>query len=81
MNYLLVVIDALSKYAWVRPMKNKTARSLLEAFDFILFVGRKPEKLRTNKGKEFLKQSIQQYLKNKNIHFYTTNNEPNASIV
>ena len=27
-NYLLVVIDVLSKYVWVRPMKNKTARSL-----------------------------------------------------
>ena len=42
-NYLLVVIDVLSKYVWVRPMKNKTARSLLEAFDSILSEGRKPE--------------------------------------
>ena len=37
-NYLLVVIDVLSKYVWVRPMKNKTARSLLEVFDSILKV-------------------------------------------
>ena len=47
-NYLLVVIDVLSKYVWVRPMKNTTARSFLEAFDSILSEGRKPEKLRTN---------------------------------
>ena len=46
-NYLLVVTDVLSKYAWVRPMKNKTACSLLEVFDSILSEGRKPEKLRT----------------------------------
>ena len=37
-NYLLVVIDVLSKYVWVRSMKNKTACSLLEAFDSILSV-------------------------------------------
>ena len=28
-NYLLVVIDVLSKYVFVRLMKNKTARSIL----------------------------------------------------
>ena len=81
MNYLLVVIDVFSKYVWVRPMKNKTARSLLEAFDSILSEGRKPEKLRTDKGTEFLNESFQQYLKKKNIHFYTANNEPKASVV
>ena len=29
-NYLLVVIDVLSKYVWVRPIKNKTARVFLK---------------------------------------------------
>ena len=61
-NYLLVVIDVFSKYVWVRPMKNKTAHSLLEAFDSILSEGRKPEKLRTDKGTEFLNETFQQYL-------------------
>ena len=77
-NYynILVDIDVFSKYVWVRPMKNKTARSLLEAFDSILFDGRKPEKLRTDKGTEFLNKSFQQCLKKKNMHFYTANNEP-----
>ena len=68
-NYLLVVIDVLSKYVWVRPMKNKTARSLLEAFDSILSEGRKPEKLRTDKGTEFVNDSFQQYLRKKGISF------------
>ena len=80
-NYLLVVIDVFSKYVWVRPMKNKTAHSLLEAFDSILSKGRKPEKLRTDKGTEFLNETFQQYLKKKNIYFYTANNEPKASVV
>ena len=80
-NYLLVVIDVLSKYVWVRAMKNKTARSLLEAFDSILSEGRKPEKLRTDKGTEFVNESFQQYLKKKGIQFYTANNEPKAGVV
>ena len=62
-------------------MKNKTARSLLEAFDSILSEGRKPEKLRTDKGTEFVNDSFQHYLKKKGIQFYTANNEPKASVV
>ena len=80
-NYLLVVIDVLSKYVWVRLRKNKTACSLLEAFDSILSEGRKPEKLRTDKGTEFVNKSYKQYLKKKGIQFYTANNEPKASVV
>ena len=80
-NYLLVVIDVLSKYVWVRPMKNKTACSLFEAFDSILSEHRKPQKLRTDKGTEFLNESFQQYLKKKNIQFYMANKEPKASVV
>ena len=57
-NYLIVVIDVLSKYVRVRPMKNETVHSLLEAFDTVLSKGRKPEKLRTDKGTEFLNQSF-----------------------
>ena len=81
MNYLLVVIDILSKYVRVRLMKNETVHNLLEAFDTVLSAGRKLEKLRTDKGTEFLNQSFQQYLKKKYIQFCTANNEPKANVV
>ena len=59
-NYLLVFIDVFSKFLWVRPMKNKTARSLVQAFDSISGnEKRKPEKLRTDKGTEFINESFQ----------------------
>ena len=80
-NYLLVVIDVLSKYVRVKPMKNKTVHSLLKAFDSVLSEGRKPEKLRIDKGTEFLNESFRQYFKNKDIQFCTANNEPKASVV
>jgi hypothetical protein len=31
-EYLLTCIDVLSKYAWVVPLKDKTGKSLKEAF-------------------------------------------------
>ena len=34
-------------------MKNKTSLSLLEAFDSFLSEGRKPDRLKTDKGTEF----------------------------
>ena len=61
--------------------KNKIVHILLEAFDSVLSEGRKPEKLRTDKGTEFLKESFRQYLKKQDIQFCTANNEPKASVV
>ena len=80
-NYLLVVIDVFSKFLWVRSMKNKNAQSLVQTFDSILSEKRKPEKLRTDKGTEFINESFQQYLKKQGIQFYTATNEPKAAVV
>ena len=35
-KYLLTIIDVLSKYAWVVPVKDKTGKSITEAFQSIL---------------------------------------------
>ena len=80
-NYLLAVIYVFSKFLWVRPMKNKNARSHVQAFNPILSEKRKPEKLRTDKGTEFINESFQQYLKKQGIQFYTAMNEPKAAVV
>ena len=42
---------------------------------------KKPEKLRTDKGTEFINESFQQYLKKQGIQFYTATNEPKAAVV
>jgi transposase InsO family protein len=68
-RYLLVCIDVFSKYAWVVPLKNKTGPTLVEALKVILTSGRKPEKIMTDQGTEFL-----------NTHFRAYN-ETKASVV
>ena len=55
--------------------------SLLEEFDSVLSEGRKPEKLRTDKGTDILNESFWQYLKKKDIRCCTANNGQKASVV
>ncbi len=35
-TFLLTCIDVFSKYAWARPLKNKTGKEVTKAFDSIL---------------------------------------------
>ena len=44
-NYISTVTDALSKYAWVEPIKTKSLENLINAFERICKKGRQPEKL------------------------------------
>ena len=80
-RFLLTCIDVFSKFAWVIPLKNKTGESLVNGFQIILDTGRSPEKLETDKGTEFLNRNFQSFLKENNIHFFTTNSELKASVV
>lgn len=74
-NYILTIIDVLSKYAWVVPLKNKTGPVLVKAFEHIFEQGRKPLKLQTDKGAEFLNKTFQRFLKEQDVDFFTTENE------
>jgi hypothetical protein len=69
-----------SKYAWVVPLKNKTGPALVEAFKIILASGRKPEKIMTDQGTEFLNRHFRALMK-EDIKLYNTYNETKASIV
>ena len=80
-RYLLVCIDVFSKYAWVVPLKNKTGPTLVEAFKVILASGRKPEKIMTDQGTEFLNKHFRALMKEEDIELYNTYNETKASIV
>ena len=80
-RYLLTVIDVFSKQAWVKKLKKKDGKSVTDAFDEI-FVTRKPAKLQTDKGKEFLNATFQRRLADLGIQFYVSQNEDiKASVV
>lgn len=52
-KYVLVVIDALSKYLWMQPLKNKKGISVAKALQEIFLEGIVPKRIRTGKGQEF----------------------------
>ena len=79
-TYLLFVIDIFSRYLWVRPLKNKTAKSVLDGLKTIISK-RKPVRLRVDKGSEFLNRWVKQYLKEQNVRLFTTQNPPKANYV
>ncbi len=80
-RYLLTCIDVFSKYAWVIPLKDKTGKSLVAAFQQILRDGRKPLRLQTDKGTEFTNRHFQKYLRDNHIHFFTTHNEETKACI
>lgn len=72
-NYLLNVIDIYSCHACSVPLKDKTANSITSAWNS-LFQNRKPIKIQSEKGTEFVKATVQQYLKRQGVSFHTTHN-------
>lgn len=75
-TYLLVVIDVLSKFAWVETLKNKSATCVLDGFKRILerSNGRRPLALQTDRGKEFTAKIIQKFLKSEAIQYRIARN-------
>ena len=81
-RFLLTVIDVLSKYAWVVPLKGKTGKSLVDAFDAIFKKdGRVPERLQTDAGIKYLNKKFQRFLTSNNVRHFVTCNETKAQIV
>ena len=73
-KYFLTCIDTFSRYAWVRPLKNKSGLCVKEAFESILRE-KVPLYLHTDKGTELKKTLFQGQLAEYEIKFYTSEND------
>ena len=79
-KYLLTVIDVFSKFAWAIPLKLKTGKQMIELFQDI-FKERKPKKLWTDAGKEFINKDFKKFLTDNEIELYQTFNEGKAVVI
>ena len=70
-SYFLVIIDVLSKYVWVEPLRDKTSNSVIKAFQHVLAKSEKrlPVYLQTDNDKEFVAHPMQKFLKENDIRF------------
>ena len=70
-KYSLCVIDVFTKYAWVKPLKDKKGKTVLNIFIKIVNESnRKPNKLWVDQGTEFYNKLMQEWLDNNDILMY-----------
>ena len=75
-KYVLTVIDIYTRFAWCKPLKTKSAKEVLNAFEEIINESnRKPNKLWTDEGKEF------NLIKSLDIKVYHTQNFGKAVMI
>ena len=75
-TFILGVIDIYRRYVYVRKLRNKSAKEVVEAFtDIITKSGIKPSITRSDQGKEFLNKHFQAYLKSVGIKHIATYSE------
>jgi hypothetical protein len=82
-HYLLTCIDVLSRYGWAVPVKSKSTKDMVIAFNelFELTKPRMPQRLQTDKGKEFFNKDVTKLLRSKNIHHFASNSDNKAAVV
>lgn len=81
-KYILVVINAFSKFVWAYPIKQKTAKDVVAAIEKV-FQHKKNlvKNIQTDMGTEFYNKNFQSLMKKLNINHYSTYSNLKASVV
>lgn len=66
-KYLLTCIDVYSRYAFVKPLKNKTGKEILTAFKELIKENGKPNNMNLDEGKEFTNKAFQKFCEDNDI--------------
>ena len=78
---ILMIIDVFSRYGWAIPLKTKTGPEVTKAFQNIWRTQTPPQKLWTDKGKEFYNKPMKDLLEKNNVDLHSTENEEKSSVV
>ena len=79
-RYLCVIIDCFSKYLWVKPLKDKSAKSIVKALALLL-MNERPKHLQADQGSEFFNMQVAKMLQAFGPKLYHSYSEHKASIV
>ena len=72
-KYLSCVIDVFTKYAWVKHLKDKKGKTVLNTFiEIVNEFNCKPNKLWEDQGRNFYNKPVQEWLDNNDILIYST---------
>ena len=85
----LVEVQSLAKYnrgvryllTVIQPLKDKTGANMVKALDDIVKHERQPNRLQTDKGKEFYNRPVKSWLQERGILHFSTHGDAKASVV
>jgi hypothetical protein len=78
-DYFVVAIDVFSRFAHTFPLRSTRGKEMSSALQTLFRRGKKPTKLRTDKGVEFRNREVQRLLKAERVdHFYTQNEQKSS---
>ena len=81
-KFIFTIIDNHTKFAWAIPLKDKSGKSTTTAFKKLIETSkRKPEKVWSNRGKEFYNKTFLDFLKQNEIQIYSTHSDLKAVFV
>ena len=81
-KFIFTIIDNHTKFAWVIPLKDKSGKSTTTAFKKLIETSkRKPEKVWSDRGKEFYNKTFLDFLKQNEIQIYSTHSDLKAVFV
>ena len=70
------LIDVFTKYAWVKPLKGKKGKTVINGFiEITNEFNRKPIKLWVDQGREFCNKSMQEWFNSNHILMHSTHHE------
>ena len=81
-KFISTKFDNHTKYAWAIPLKDKPGKSTTTAFKKLIETSkRKPQKVWSDRGKEFYSTTFLHYLNEQNIQIYSTHSDLKAVFV
>ena len=79
-RYLCVVIDCFSRFVWVKPLKNKTSKSIVKSLALLIMTHR-PVRIMSDRGSEFMNADVNKMLEAFGPKLYFAYSENKASLV
>ena len=81
-KFIFTIIDNHTKFAWAIPLEDKSGKSTTTAFKKLIETSkRKPEKVWSDRGKEFYNKTFLDFLKQNEIQIYSTHSDLKAVFV
>ena len=82
-QYLITVIDVLSKFAWAEPIKSKGGEQVKQGLERIWkrAYPRQPLRVQSDLGKEFYNSKVQALFKQQGVHHFSTHGDTKVAVI